>query len=77
LLGGAVPIKPARPCFFALTTTSQTAPTSSTLNFPLHDSRANGVTTPLGSGGVLWAVYKGSPGASAQLIFDVTGYFTK
>jgi hypothetical protein len=60
----------------ALTTTSQANPTTSTINFPLGDNRANGVTTPLGSGGVMWATYVGiSGGSTTELIFDVSGYF--
>jgi hypothetical protein len=62
--------------YVALTTTSESAPATSTLNFPVGDNRANGVTTPLGSGGTLWAVYKATAGATTQLVFDVTGYFT-
>ncbi|HEY5483651.1 MAG TPA: hypothetical protein VIK31_07540 [Propionibacteriaceae bacterium] len=50
--------------------------TTSTLNFPVGDNRANGVTAPLGSGGVLWITYMGSVGgATTDLLFDVTGYF--
>ena len=52
-------------------------PASSTLNFPLADSRANGVTVALGSGGTLSATYLATPGATTQLIFDVTGYFVR
>jgi hypothetical protein len=34
------------------------------------------VTAPLGSGGVLWITYVGQVGgATADVIFDVTGYF--
>src|SRR5450756_655641 len=51
-------------------------PTSSTLNFPLADNRANGVTVALGGGGTLSVTYVAAPGATAQVIFDVTGYFT-
>ena len=51
------------------------SPTSSTLNFPLGDSRANGVTVALGAGGSLSATYVAPAGASTHLIFDVTGYF--
>jgi hypothetical protein len=51
-------------------------PTSSTLNFPLGDDRANGVTVALGAGGTLSVTYVAVPGATAQVIFDVTGYFT-
>jgi preprotein translocase subunit SecG len=72
-----------------LTVTSQTSggylyigpnatnnPTSSTLNFPLADDRANGVTVALGAG-TLSVTYVGSTSpATAHVIFDVTGYFT-
>ena len=51
-------------------------PTSSTLNFPAADNRANGVTAALGTGGVLWVTFVAPTGGnSAQAIFDVTGYF--
>ena len=71
-----------------LTVTGQTAyglfslgptstPATSTLNFPVGDNRANGVTVPLGAGGVLWALYDtGGSGQTSDLIFDVTGYFS-
>jgi hypothetical protein len=49
-------------------------PSSSTLNFPLGDSRANNVVVKL-SGGQLQVEYVGKSGTSAQFIFDVTGYF--
>jgi Fibronectin type III domain len=72
-----------------LTVTSQTAlgylflgpvatnnPTSSTLNFPTGDDRANGVTVALGAGGTLSATYAAPTlGPTAQVLFDVTGYF--
>jgi spore germination protein YaaH len=49
-------------------------PTSSTLNFPLGDNRANNVVVQL-SGGHLQVEYVGKSKTSAQFIFDVTGYF--
>ena len=52
-------------------------PTSSTLNFPVGDDRANAVTVALGAGGTLAITFVApSNGPSAQAIFDVTGYFT-
>ena len=51
-------------------------PTSSTLNFPKGDNRANGVTVALGSGGKLSITYSASPTATTHVVFDVTGYFT-
>ncbi|MGA3056474.1 MAG: glycosyl hydrolase family 18 protein [Candidatus Limnocylindrales bacterium] len=52
-------------------------PTTSTLNFPVGDDRANAVTVALGAGGTLSVTYA-SPtlGPTAHVIFDVTGYFT-
>ena len=52
------------------------SPTSSTLNFPVGDTRANAVTVALDGTGHLSAVYKSStPGAKTNLFLDVTGYF--
>jgi serine protease inhibitor ecotin len=51
-------------------------PTSSTLNFPMGDDRATGVTVALGDGGTLSVTYfSGNISLSAQVVFDVTGYF--
>jgi hypothetical protein len=51
-------------------------PTSSTLNFPIGDDRANGVTVALGAGGTLSVTFVApAPGPIAHVIFDVTGYF--
>jgi N-acetylneuraminic acid mutarotase len=50
------------------------APTSSTLNFPKGDARANNVAVALDADGMLSLVYVGS--GKTQAIFDVTGYFT-
>ena len=59
---------------FALGPTS--TPVTSTLNFPVGDNRANGVTVALSGSGSLWALYDtGGPGQTSDLVFDVTGYF--
>ena len=51
-------------------------PTSSTLNFPVGDDRANAVTVALGGGGTLSVTYAAPTlGPTAHVIFDVTGYF--
>jgi hypothetical protein len=51
-------------------------PTSSNLNFPAHEDRANAVTVALGAGGTLSITYVGlSSGSTAHVVFDVTGYF--
>jgi hypothetical protein len=53
------------------------SPTSSTLNFPVRDNRANAVTVALGPGGTLAITYVSSSTGSytADVIFDVTGYY--
>ena len=51
-------------------------PTSSTLNFPMGDDRANGVTVAIGSGGALSVTYVAPTlGPTSYVIFDATGYF--
>jgi fibronectin type 3 domain-containing protein len=50
-------------------------PTTSTLNFPQGDTRANAVTVRLGAGGKLWVTFVGVAGKKADVVFDVTGYF--
>jgi hypothetical protein len=51
-------------------------PSSSTLNFPVGDDRANAVSVSVGAGGTLSVTYVApSLGPTAEAIFDVTGYF--
>jgi len=52
-------------------------PTSSTLNSPSVTIEPTRVTVALGTGGTLSVTYAASTlGPTAQVIFDVTGYFT-
>jgi hypothetical protein len=53
-----------------------TSPSSSTLNFVAHQTRSNGLTVALSTSGKLSATYMGPSGATTDLVFDVTGYFT-
>jgi len=60
--------------YFSLTPVAPVGyPSTSTLNFPNGDIRANAVTTPLGPGGTLWVTFGGS--GTMNVVFDVTGYF--
>ena len=61
--------------YVSATLNSDANPTTSILNFPLGDTRANGATLPLNAGGRSWFVYKASPGKTTHLIFDLSGYF--
>jgi hypothetical protein len=51
-------------------------PSSSTVNFTKGAVVANNVTVALSSTGWLSATYMGPPGATTDLVFDVTGYYT-
>ena len=73
ITGNLTVVGQTRAGFLAITPTNVPNPPTSSLNFPLGDTRANGVTVPL-SGGNLWIVYKSS-GGSTHVILDVTGYF--
>jgi spore germination protein YaaH len=50
-------------------------PPTSTLNFRKGDTTANGVTVALSGTGTLSATFVSSGGSTAQLVFDLTGYF--
>jgi hypothetical protein len=56
--------------------TDATHPITSMLNFPANDIRANGVTVALNGDKTLSLVYGGTEGSKADVIFDVTGYFS-
>jgi len=65
--GGFLSVSPGMPAV---------SPTTSSLNFPVSDNRANGLFAPLDGSGKLWIVYKsGVAGATTHVILDVTGYF--
>ena len=61
--------------YAALTVEPTPNPGTSTLNFPMGDSRANGVTVPLNLSGDFSLVYKAKAGKKTQFIIDVTGYY--
>ena len=50
-------------------------PSTSTLNFPAGDIRANAVTVRLGGDGGLWITFMGV-GGSMDAVFDVSGYYS-
>jgi len=60
--------------YLSVTPTLNNNPSTSALNFPLADIRANNITSPLGSG-KLSIVYKAAAGKKTHVLLDVTGYF--
>ena len=61
--------------YVSMTKALDNTPDTSTLNFPIGDVRANGVTGPLTNAGTVGLVYKASSGKTTHLILDITGYF--
>ena len=61
--------------YLAVTKEPTANPSTSTLNFPVSDNRANGVFAPLNASGALSIVYKAKAGAHTHVLLDVTGYF--
>ena len=61
--------------YVSVTKAATSTPAVSTLNFPLGDNRANGITVPLDASGRTHHVYKPSAGSTTHLILDLTGYF--
>ncbi len=51
-------------------------PTSSTLNFPVADDRANSATVGVDGAGKLWVTFVApTVGKTTYVVFDVGGYF--
>jgi hypothetical protein len=61
--------------YVSITKNPVATPPVSTINFPVGDVRANGVTVPLNAANDMALVYKASSGAKTHLILDLTGYF--
>ena len=66
--------------YASLTPDPNNNPATSTINFPVGDNRANGVTVPLstvtpGPPGNTSLVYKAVSTGTTYLLLDITGYF--
>jgi Regulator of chromosome condensation (RCC1) repeat len=73
--GNLTVVGQTKPGYAAMTQTTTNNPTTSTLNFPIGQTRANGVTGPLSPSGTVGLVYKAGTGATTNLVLDITGYF--
>ena len=74
ITGNLTVVNQTRAGFVAVTPVATNDPSTSTLNFPLGDIRANGVTTPLAANGSLGLVFKAT-GGTTHILLDITGYF--
>lgn len=68
-------VAPARAGYISVTPLPDANPSTSTLNFPAADTRANNLIAQMGTGRKLSIVYKGPAGSSANVILDLTGSF--
>ncbi len=75
ITGNLTVVNQTKSGFVSITKTPIANPTTSNLNFPTGDIRANGVTVPLNASGDIAIVYKAPAGATAHVLLDVTGYF--
>ena len=66
---------PTQGGYVSMTQLTTNTPSTSTLNFPRSDTRANGVTGPLSGSGTVGLVERAGTGATTHLILDITGYF--
>ena len=61
--------------YLSVTPTPTATPATSTINFPLGDTRANGIVAPLGGAGDTSFVYKAASGKKTDIVLDLSGYF--
>ncbi|MFL5725957.1 MAG: glycosyl hydrolase family 18 protein [Chloroflexota bacterium] len=73
--GGAVAVLPTASGFVIIGPAGVALGSTSTINVPKGDIRANGFTSAVGSGGGLGVVFQGGSGSSANAVLDITGYF--
>jgi hypothetical protein len=74
--GNVTVVEPSAAWALDLGPVANSSPSTSTLNFVAGQVASNNVTMALGAHGELCATYMGPAGATADLVFDVTGYFT-
>ena len=62
--------------FVTVSDSGAAVPSTSTINFPFGDIRANGINVPVDDTGHLWFVDRTTAGGTVQLVLDLTGYFS-
>ena len=76
LTGNLTVTKQSRGGYVSMTPTPDATPSTSTLNFPLGDTRANGVVSRVDPAtGKVSLVYVAGGSSSTHLVLDVTGYY--
>jgi hypothetical protein len=75
ITGNLTVTQQTRAGYASITPNPTVTPQTSTINFPVGDNRANGVTVQVNGAGSLSLVYKATSPATTVLLLDVTGYF--
>ncbi len=78
VVGNITVVRPTVAAYVYLGPNPTDAPTSSTINFPRSDIRANNVIVPVNADGTLSIVYSGTPpnSGSVDIVLDISGYYT-
>ena len=76
--GNVTVVNPSYAGFVYLGPTASSDPSSSTINFPAGDIRANNFIVPVAADGTIAAVFHTHPGTTGRLdlVIDISGYFT-
>jgi hypothetical protein len=76
ITGNVVAVSPRFSGYIAVTQFPVASPPTSALNFPANDIRANNFTVALAPDGSIGITFVGwGPGATSNVVVDVTGYF--
>jgi hypothetical protein len=75
VIGNVTVVGQTKAGFVSLTPALETDPTTSTINFPLGDVRANNFTVKLSPAGDLYGIYRATSAGTTSLVVDVTGYY--
>ena len=76
VVGNLAVVRPTAAAFVYLGPNPTDTPTSSTINFPRGDIRANNIILPLNANGTLSVIYSGTTSGSVDIVLDISGYFT-
>ena len=75
ITGNFAVVGPTLAGFASITKDRTSTPSTSTINFPAGQTRANGVFAPLSATGAISFFYGATAAANVDIVLDVTGYF--
>jgi hypothetical protein len=75
ITGNVTVVGQSKPGYVSVTPTPVATPSTSTINFPVGDNRANNFVVKVSGSGTDSATYRGTGGGTTHLLVDVTGYY--